>query len=154
MFAFDAKAVQILSFKGVSISKEEENACTLLFYFMTLVMVLLAMLWKHSIVHNIDHETISLLFMEQLDREFKGQLSLAITMFKGDYSRKFFGQLISSQLDMDRSDYLKRDSFYTGVSEGNINSERLISMMNVIDDQLVIEKKEYSLLKNSLQLAV
>ena len=66
---------------------------------------------------------------------------MAITMFKGAYHRPFFGQLISGQLDMDRSDYLKRDSFYTGVSEGNINSERLISMMNVFDDQLVIEEK-------------
>ena len=135
------KAVQILSFKGVSISKEEENALYIAILLHDIGHGPFSHAMEHSIVHNIDHETISLLFMEQLNREFKGQLSLAITMFKGDYSRKFFGQLISSQLDMDRSDYLKRDSFYTGVSEGNINSERLISMMNVIDDQLVIEKK-------------
>ena len=135
------KAVQILSFKGVSISKKEENALYIAILLHDIGHGPFSHAMEHSIVHNIDHETISLLFMEQLNREFKGQLSLAITMFKGDYYRKFFGQLISSQLDMDRSDYLKRDSFYTGVSEGNINIERLISMMNVIDDQLVIEKK-------------
>ena len=135
------KAVRILSFKGVSISKEEENALYIAILLHDIGHGPFSHAMEHSIVHDIDHETISLRFMEQLNREFKGQLSLAITMFKGDYSRKFFGQLISSQLDMDRSDYLKRDSFYTGVSEGNINSERLISMMNVVDDQLVIEKK-------------
>ena len=135
------KAVRILSFKGVSISKDEENALYIAILLHDIGHGPFSHAMEHSIVHDIDHESISLRFMEQLNREFKGQLSLAITMFKGDYSRKFFGQLISSQLDMDRSDYLKRDSFYTGVSEGNINSERLISMMNVVDDQLVIEKK-------------
>ena len=96
---------------------------------------------EHSLIDGTGHELISLRFMELLNDKFNGQLSLAITMFKGTYHRPFFGQLISGQLDMDRSDYLKRDSFYTGVSEGNINSERLISMMNVFDDQLVIEEK-------------
>jgi len=76
-----------------------------------------------------------------LDDEFNGNLTLAISIFKGEYPRKFMCQLISSQLDMDRADYLKRDSFYTGVSEGNINSERLITMLNVVDDELVVEEK-------------
>jgi len=82
-----------------------------------------------------------LLFMNQLNEEFSGQLTLAIQVFKGEYHRKFMLQLISSQLDMDRMDYLKRDSFYSGVAEGNVNSERLIQMMNVVDDVLVIEEK-------------
>jgi HD superfamily phosphohydrolase len=79
--------------------------------------------------------------MNELNEQFDGQLSLAIQIFKGAYHRKFMLQLISSQLDMDRMDYLKRDSFYSGVAEGTINSDRLIQMMNVQDDELVIEEK-------------
>jgi HD superfamily phosphohydrolase len=96
---------------------------------------------EKSIVEDVHHEAISLLFMNQLNNEFDGKLSLAIQVFKGEYHRKFMLQLISSQLDMDRMDYLKRDSFYSGVAEGNVNSERLIQMMNVEDDFLVIEEK-------------
>jgi HD superfamily phosphohydrolase len=96
---------------------------------------------EKSIVEDVQHEAISLLFMNQLNTEFNGKLSLAIQVFRGDYHRKFMLQLISSQLDMDRMDYLKRDSFYSGVAEGNVNSERLIQMMNVVDDVLVIEEK-------------
>src|SRR5690554_7107648 len=95
---------------------------------------------EHSIV-NIHHEDISILFMNKLNQEFNGQLSLAIEIFKGNYHRNFLHQLISGQLDMDRMDYLKRDSFYSGVAEGNINSERLIQMLNVVDDNLVIDEK-------------
>ena len=135
------KVVRILKFKGISISEEEENALYVAILLHDIGHGPFSHAMEHSLVHGIDHESISLRFIEALNTEFDGQLSLAITIFKGAYSRKFFGQLISSQLDMDRSDYLKRDSFYTGVSEGNINSERLISMMNVVDDQLVIEKK-------------
>src|SRR5690606_11585634 len=96
---------------------------------------------EHSIVNGVSHEAISLLFMEELNTEFNGSLTLAIQIFKGEYHRKFLCQLISSQLDMDRADYLKRDSFYTGVAEGNINSERLITMLNVVDDNLVVDEK-------------
>jgi HD superfamily phosphohydrolase len=96
---------------------------------------------EHSIVENVNHEAISLLFMDQLNKDFNGQLDLAIQIFKGEYPRKFMLQLISSQLDMDRMDYLKRDSFYSGVAEGNINSDRLIQMMTVVNDTLVIEEK-------------
>jgi hypothetical protein len=96
---------------------------------------------EHSIVQDVNHEEISLLFMDKLNDDFGGQLDLAIKIFKGEYHRKFMLQLISSQLDMDRMDYLKRDSFYTGVAEGNINSDRLIQMLNVVDDTLVIEEK-------------
>jgi len=135
------KAVRILKFKGTLISKEEENALYVAILLHDIGHGPLSHAIEHSLLEGVNHEFISLRFMEILNDEFNGQLSLAITMFKGDYKRPFFGQLISGQLDMDRSDYLKRDSFYTGVSEGNINSERLISMMNVISDELVIEEK-------------
>ena len=135
------KAVRILRFKGVSISSLEENGLYIAILLHDIGHGPFSHAMEHSIVDNISHESISLKFMEVLNIEFSGKLDTAISMFKGEYSRKFFGQLISGQLDIDRSDYLKRDSFYTGVSEGNINSERLISMMNVIDDDLVIEEK-------------
>src|SRR5690625_7715133 len=76
-----------------------------------------------------------------MNKDFNQSLTLAIQIFKGEYPRRFFSQLIASQLDVDRLDYLKRDSFYTGVAEGNINSKRLIAMLNVKNDELVIEEK-------------
>ncbi|WP_333809820.1 HD domain-containing protein [Flavobacterium sp.] len=135
------KAVQTLQFKGVSISEEEENALYIAILLHDIGHGPYSHAMEHSIVEEVHHEELSLLFMEQLDKEFDGKLSLAIQVFKGEYHRKFMLQLISSQLDMDRMDYLKRDSFYSGVAEGNINSERLIQMMNVQDDYLVIEEK-------------
>lgn len=135
------KAVRILRFKGVQISEAEENGLYIAILLHDIGHGPFSHAMEHSIVENISHEAISLKFMETLNIEFKGALDTAISMFKGVYPRSFFGQLISGQLDIDRSDYLKRDSFYTGVSEGNINSERLISMMNVVNDELVIEEK-------------
>ena len=135
------KAVETLRFKGISISKEEENALYIAILLHDIGHGPFSHAMESSIVEDVHHEAISLLFMNQLNMEFDGQLSLAIQVFKGDYHRKFMLQLISSQLDMDRMDYLKRDSFYSGVAEGNVNSERLIQMMNVIDDVLVIEEK-------------
>ena len=134
-------AVRILRFKGVEISNLEENGLYIAILLHDIGHGPFSHAMERSIVENISHESISLKFMEILNIEFNGELDTAIYMFKGEYPRKFFGQLISGQLDIDRSDYLKRDSFYTGVSEGNINSERLISMMNIVDDELVIEKK-------------
>ncbi|MCW1148767.1 HD domain-containing protein [Flavobacterium lacisediminis] len=135
------KAVQTLQFKGVAISEEEENALYIAILLHDIGHGPYSHAMEHSIVEEVHHEELSLLFMEQLNKEFDGKLSLAIQVFKGEYHRKFMLQLISSQLDMDRMDYLKRDSFYSGVAEGNINSERLIQMMNVQDDYLVIEEK-------------
>ncbi len=135
------KAVNVLRFKGVVISVEEENALYVAILLHDIGHGPFSHAMEHSIVNGVSHEAISLLFMEHLNEEFNGDLTLAITIFKGAYERRFMCQLISSQLDMDRSDYLKRDSFYTGVSEGNINSERLITMLNVKDDALVIENK-------------
>ena len=135
------KAVQTLKFKGVLISEEEENALYIAILLHDIGHGPYSHAMEHSIVEEVHHEELSLLFMEQLNIQFNGKLSLAIQVFKGEYHRKFMLQLISSQLDMDRMDYLKRDSFYSGVAEGNINSERLIQMMNVQDDYLVIEEK-------------
>ncbi|KIA99479.1 MULTISPECIES: HD domain-containing protein [unclassified Flavobacterium] len=135
------KAIETLRFKDVTISVEEENALYIAIILHDIGHGPFSHAMERSIVEDVNHEAISLLFMNQLNIEFNGKLSLAIQIFKGDYHRKFMLQLISSQLDMDRMDYLKRDSFYTGVAEGNVNSERLIQMMNVVDDVLVIEEK-------------
>ena len=135
------KAVEVLRFKEVAISKEEENALYIAILLHDIGHGPFSHAMEHSIVEEVNHESISLLFMNKLNEEFGGQLQLAIQVFKGEYHRKFMLQLISSQLDMDRMDYLKRDSFYSGVAEGNINSDRLIQMMNVVDDVLVMEEK-------------
>lgn len=135
------KAIETLRFKGVAISSEEENALYIAILLHDIGHGPFSHAMEKSIVEDVNHEAISLLFMNQLNEEFDGRLSLAIQVFRGDYHRKFMLQLISSQLDMDRMDYLKRDSFYTGVAEGNVNSERLIQMMNVVEGVLVIEEK-------------
>ena len=135
------KAVQTLQFKGVAISQVEEEALYIAILLHDIGHGPFSHAMEHSIVEGVHHEELSLLFMEQLNLEFEGKLNLAIQVFKGEYPRKFMLQLISSQLDMDRMDYLKRDSFYSGVAEGNINSDRLIQMMHVKDDLLVIEEK-------------
>ena len=135
------KAVQVLRFKGVDISTDEENALYVGILLHDIGHGPFSHAMEHSIVENVNHEQISLCFMESLNKKFNGSLTLAIEIFKGDYPRTFLCQLISSQLDMDRADYLKRDSFYTGVAEGDINSERLISMLNVVNDELVVEEK-------------
>lgn len=135
------KTIQVLKFKGVDISAEEENALCIAILLHDIGHGPYSHAMEHSIVERVNHEDISMLFMNRLNTEFDSKLDLAIKIFRGEYHRKFMLQLISSQLDMDRMDYLKRDSFYSGVAEGNINSERLIQMMNVQDDMLVIEEK-------------
>ena len=135
------KALETLKNKGVEISEAETEA--------TLIAILLhdighgpfSHAMEHSIVEGVHHEQLSSLFMESLNTEFNGSLTLAIQIFKGTYNRKFLNQLVSGQLDMDRTDYLKRDSFYTGMAEGNINTDRIIAMLNVKDDALVVEEK-------------
>ena len=135
------KAVGVLRFKEVLISSEEENALYIAILLHDIGHGAFSHALEHSIVSGISHEEISLNFMKKLNKEFDGKLNLAIEVFEGKNPRKFLFQLISSQLDIDRLDYLKRDSFYTGVTEGNISSDRLIAMMNVKDDELVIEEK-------------
>ena len=105
---------------------------------------------ENTLIKGISHEEISLMMMEQINRHTGGQLNLAINIFKGEYPKNFLHQLISSQLDMDRLDYLRRDSFYTGVTEGNIGSARIIKMLNVVNDSLVVESKGIYSLENYL----
>lgn len=105
---------------------------------------------EDTIVKGISHEEISLLFMEKMNKEMNGQLDLAISIFKDEYHKKFLHQLVSGQLDMDRLDYLRRDSFYTGVIEGNIGSARIIKMLDIKDDHLVVESKGIYSIENFL----
>ena len=105
---------------------------------------------EDTLIYGISHEDISLMMMEEINKHFNGQLNLAISIFKGEYPKNFLHQLISSQLDMDRLDYLRRDSFYTGVTEGNIGSARIIKMLNVVDDTLVVDHKGIYSLENYL----
>ncbi|MBQ8241933.1 MAG: HD domain-containing protein [Bacteroides sp.] len=105
---------------------------------------------EDTIVTGISHEEISLMLMERMNKELKGQLTLAIQIFKDEYPKRFLHQLVSGQLDMDRLDYLRRDSFYTGVTEGNIGSARIIKMLNVKDDHLVVESKGIYSIENFL----
>ncbi len=135
------KAIKVLRFKQILISNDEENALYIAILLHDIGHGPFSHALEHSIVNNISHEEISLLFIKKLNSKFHNKLTLAIKIFDGSYHRKFLCQLISSQLDIDRLDYLKRDSFYTGVAEGNISSDRLITMMNVKNDELVIEKK-------------
>ena len=135
------QAVRVLRFKGVEISQKEENAVLIAILLHDIGHGPFSHAMEHSFVNGISHEEISLLFMEKLNEDFNGKLTLAIEVFKGDYHRNFLHQLISSQMDMDRLDYLKRDSFYTGVAEGNVNSERLITMLSVVNDEVVVEEK-------------
>ena len=96
---------------------------------------------ENSIVTGLSHENLSLFFMKKLNKEFNGKLALAIEIFNNTHPKKFLHQLVSSQLDMDRLDYLKRDSFFSGVAEGNIGTERIINMLDVVNDELVVEEK-------------
>ena len=135
------QAIQVLRFKDVEISKKEEEGllCAILLHDIGHGPFSHAM--ENSIVEGVHHEYISLLFMEELNKRFNGSLTVAIEIFKGEHPKKFLNQLVSSQLDMDRMDYLKRDSFYTGVAEGNVNSERLLTMLTVVGGELMVEEK-------------
>jgi hypothetical protein len=105
---------------------------------------------ENTLIRDISHEEISLMMMEQINKEMGNRLNMAISIFKDEYPKRFLHQLISSQLDMDRLDYLRRDSFFTGVTEGNIGSARIIKMLNVVDDRLVVEQKGIYSLENYL----
>lgn len=105
---------------------------------------------EFSLLKGIQHESLSFLLMKKLNKEFNGQLEVALRIFQGTYEKQFLHQLVSSQLDVDRLDYLKRDSFFTGVSEGNIGLERILSMLNVVDGNIVIEEKGIYSIENFL----
>jgi len=135
------KAVRVLRFKGIEIEEEEEQALYIAILLHDIGHGPFSHALEHFFVPDATHENLSLAYMEALNKVFDNQLTAAIRIFTNKHPRKFFFQLISSQLDMDRLDYLKRDSFYTGVVEGSINSDRLIAMLHVKEDQLVIEHK-------------
>lgn len=136
------KAIEVIRSKGHRISKQEEKATALGILLHDIGHGPFSHALEFSIVKGINHESLSKAFMKSLNEEFKGKLDLAIKIFADQYPEKpFLHQLISSQLDMDRLDYLKRDSFFTGVSEGVINSDRIISMLNVKDGNLCVEAK-------------
>lgn len=132
---------KVLKDKGVKISKEEERASLIAILLHDIGHGPFSHALESTLLEGIHHEKLSITFMKLLNEEFNNELSLAIDIFLNKYPRKFFHQLISSQIDLDRLDYLKRDSFFTGVSEGNVNSERIITMMNVVNDELVIDGK-------------
>lgn len=134
-------AVETLRQKGHEITDDESVAVHAAILMHDLGHGPFSHVLESTLVQGVHHEEISLLFMEQLNRQLDGALATAIKIFTNKYPKKFLHQLVSSQLDMDRLDYLNRDSFYTGVSEGVISSDRIIKMLNVHNDQLVVEAK-------------
>ena len=134
-------AIDTLRSKGQDITEEEALGVELAILLHDIGHSPFSHALEHSIVAGISHETVSQLFMERLNEEFKGQLDTAIAIFRGTYHKHFLHQMISSQLDMDRLDYLNRDSFYTGVLEGKIGAQRIIKMLDVNEGKLVVEEK-------------
>jgi len=143
-------AIEILRSKGHKINSEEEEAATIAILLHDIGHGPFSHALEYSLAHGIKHEDISMLIMEKLNAEFGGRLTPAIDIFKGKYHKKFLAQLVSGQLDLDRMDYLNRDSFFTGVSEGVISFDRIIKMFNVLDDNLVIEEKGIYSIENFL----
>ncbi|ETZ19352.1 HD domain-containing protein [Pedobacter sp. V48] len=143
-------AIEILRSKGHEINKEEEEAATIAILLHDIGHGPFSHALEYSLVNGIKHEDISMLIMEKLNAEFGGRLTPAIDIFKGKYHKTFLAQLVSGQLDLDRMDYLNRDSFFTGVSEGVISFDRIIKMFNVLDDNLVIEEKGIYSIENFL----
>ncbi len=134
-------AIDVIRQKGHEISEDEELGALIAILLHDIGHGPYSHALEHSIVKNISHEEISTYMMNRLNEEFGGKLDLAIEIFNNNYHKKFLHQLVSSQLDMDRLDYLLRDSFYSGVTEGMVGSERIIKMLDVVDDELVVEEK-------------
>lgn len=134
-------AVETLRLKGHEISAAEEQGVSLALLLHDIGHGPFSHALEHSIVSGMTHEDLSTLFIDRLNEEFDGKLTLAAQIFNNTYPKRFLHQLVTGQLDMDRMDYLKRDSFYTGVSEGVINSDRILNMLNIVDDNLVVEAK-------------
>ena len=149
-FHLMSEAVRSLTEKGIYIFDSEAEAVQAAILMHDIGHGPFSHVLENTLIHGISHEDISLLMMEQINSDMKGQLNLAISIFKDEYPNKIFHQLISSQLDMDRLDYLRRDSFYTGVTEGNIGSARIIKMLNVADDRLVVDAKGIYSIENYL----
>ena len=135
------EAIHSLRMKGVEITEEESTAAQIAILLHDIGHGPFSHVLEHTIVDGVTHEDISLLMMERINLDLHGQLDTAIAIFKNEYPKHFLHQLISSQLDVDRMDYLCRDSFFTGVQEGRVASERLLKMLDVHDDKLVIQVK-------------
>lgn len=135
------EAIEVIRSKGHEITAEEAQGATVAILLHDIGHGPFSHALEMSLVHNITHEDLSAVFMDRLNKEFGGQLDIAIKIFRDKYKKKFLHQLVSSQLDLDRLDYLRRDSFFTGVVEGNISSDRIVKMFNVVNDQLVVEDK-------------
>ena len=135
------EAILSLRLKGVEISENEETAAMIAILLHDIGHGPFSHVLEHTIVEGVTHEDISLLMMERINLDLKGRLDMAISIFKNEYPKHFLHQLISSQLDVDRMDYLCRDSFFTGVQEGRVASERLLKMLDVRDDKLVVQVK-------------
>jgi len=144
------QALNNLIAKGYSISNDEREAAEIAILLHDIGHGPFSHVLEYTLLQNVKHEQVSLLLMHLLNDEFEGRLDMAIEMFTDKYHRKFFHQLISSQLDVDRLDYLSRDSFYTGVREGFIGSERLLSMLDLHEEQLVLEEKGIYSIENFL----
>jgi len=144
------EAIKSLTEKGVYIFDSEAEAVQAAILMHDIGHGPFSHVLENTLIKGISHEDISLLMMEQINHDLKDRLSLAIRIFKDEYPNKIFHQLISSQLDMDRLDYLRRDSFFTGVTEGNIGSARIIKMLNVADERLVVESKGIYSIENYL----
>lgn len=135
------RVIKNLQLKGIEISEQEAEAAQIAILLHDVGHGPLSHALEESLLTDVKHESLSYLFMKSLNAQFNGALSLAIQFFRNSYSRKFFHQLISSQLDIDRLDYLTRDSFFTGVMEGTVGVDRIIAMLTVHRDQLVVEEK-------------
>jgi HD superfamily phosphohydrolase len=149
-FFLMSEAISQLSVKGKDIKEEEAEAVKAAILMHDIGHGPFSHVLENTIVSDVAHEDISLMLMEQMNKEMGGQLDLAIEIFKDNYPKRFLHQLVSGQLDMDRLDYLRRDSFYTGVVEGNIGSARIIKMLDIKDDHLVIESKGIYSIENFL----
>lgn len=135
------KAIEVIRSKGQEITEEEAVGVSIAILLHDIGHGPYSHTLEHCIVEGVSHENISLIIMDQLNEDFEGRLDTAISIFRNEYPKKFLYQLVSSQLDMDRLDYLRRDSFFTGVSEGVIGVDRIIKMLDVVDDELVVEAK-------------
>ena len=149
-FHLMSEAVLSLSQKGIFIFQSEMEAVQAAILLHDIGHGPFSHVLENTLIRGISHEDISLIMMNQINHEMNGALNLAINIFKDEYPKHFLHQLISSQLDMDRLDYLRRDSFFTGVTEGNIGSARIIKMLNVKDDQLVVDSKGIYSIENYL----
>ncbi len=136
-----SSTIQNLRARGTEISPEEEEAVSIAILLHDIGHGPFSHALEYSLTEGISHEDLSFLLMEKLNTLFGNRLTTALRIFRNQYPKKFLCELVSSQLDMDRLDYLRRDSFFTGVTEGTIGSDRIIKMLDVVDDQLVVEIK-------------